>query len=159
MNIRNIERRDVAGVVALMREFAELEKLGDYCTITEEKLANAIFDERAFVQSLVIDGGGDGLLGYAIFYPHFASFRGQKGFYLEDIYVRDTLRGRGAGRLMLQRIARLAADNGFERIDFQVLDWNVNAIRFYTRLGAERDNTERHFKFTDSAFTELAAAG
>jgi RimJ/RimL family protein N-acetyltransferase len=45
---------------------------------------------------------------------------------------------------------------GYERIDFQVLEWNATAIAFYEKLGAERDDTERHFRFADGAFRRLA---
>ena len=68
---------------------------------------------------------------YSIFYPNFASFRGQRGMYLEDIYISPDYRGRGIGEAMLREIARIAAAHGFERIDFQVLDWNKPAIDFY----------------------------
>jgi ribosomal protein S18 acetylase RimI-like enzyme len=57
---------------------------------------------------------------------------------------------------MLREIARIASARGFERIDFQVLEWNKPAVDFYLKLGAVRDDTERHFKFTDTAFSELS---
>jgi ribosomal protein S18 acetylase RimI-like enzyme len=58
---------------------------------------------------------------------------------------------------MLRTIAGIAANRGFDRIDFQVLDWNTSAVNFYLKLGAVRDDSERHFKFTDDAFRSLAA--
>jgi ribosomal protein S18 acetylase RimI-like enzyme len=59
--------------------------------------------------------------------------------------------------MMLRHIARLARERGFERIDFQVLEWNRPAISFYEKLGALGDDAERHFKFTDEAFNNLAS--
>lgn len=138
-----------------MHEFAEFEKLSEYCTITDQKLESAIFGPQSFVESVVaeIDGA---ICGYSIFYKHFASFRGQTGFYLEDVFVSEKCRGQGLGAAMLKRIAKIAAARGYVRIDFQVLDWNTKAVDFYFNLGAERNDSERHFRIADSAFTILA---
>jgi ribosomal protein S18 acetylase RimI-like enzyme len=155
MNIRPAIQADVPAIVALMRDFAEYEKLLDAFEITEEKLAKALFNNDSFVHCLVAEKTGR-IEAYAIFYPNFATFRGQMGMYLEDIYVSPDSRGGGIGESMLREIAKIAASSGFERIDFQVLDWNRSAIDFYIKLGAVRDDIERHFKFTDAAFADLA---
>jgi ribosomal protein S18 acetylase RimI-like enzyme len=91
-----------------------------------------------------------------LFYPCFASFSGQMGLYLEDIYVKPSHRGQGVGEAMLRRLAQTARERACERIDFQVLDWNTPAIRFYEKLGAVRNDDERHFKFSGEAFERLA---
>ena len=157
MEIRAIKPEDVKGVVSLMRAFAEFERLLDYCEITVEKLENVLFGPGSFVESLVAFDDDGKLIAYSIFYPHFASFRGPTGYYLEDIFIDDSFRGRGLGEAMLRTIANIAAKRGFDRIDFQVLDWNTPAVNFYLKLGAVRDDSERHFKFTDEAFKSLAA--
>ena len=157
MEIRAIKPDDVAGVVRLMRAFAEFERLLDYCEITVEKLENVLFGPGSFVESIVAFDDDGKLIAYSIFYPHFASFRGQTGYYLEDIFIDDSFRGQGLGEAMLRTIANIAAQRGFDRIDFQVLDWNTPAVNFYLKLGAVRDESERHFKFTDEAFKALAA--
>ncbi len=90
------------------------------------------------------------------FYPNFSSFRGERGIYLEDIYIKPEFRGAGAGKLLLSEVARIAAERGFERMDFQVLDWNTPAIEFYKRLGAVCNADETHFKFSGEAFAALA---
>ena len=100
---------------------------------------------------------GETPIGYALFYPSFASFRGQRGLYLEDIYIKQEYRGKGVGETVLKHLAKMAKGRGFERIDFQVLDWNTPAIKFYEKLGAEMDTSERHFKYTDEAFENLAS--
>lgn len=156
MKIRPIEHGDLPGVVDLAHDFAEFEKLADYCRITAEKLDSVLFGPHSFVEALVAQEA-DELIAYAFFYPHFASFRGQTGYYLEDIFIDARFRGRGIGEAMLRQIARTAAGRGFERIDFQVLDWNTPAVNFYLKLGAEREESERHFKFSDEAFKSLAS--
>ena len=154
ITIEPIGKDDISDVLTLMREFAVYEKLEDFMEVTAERLATAMFGNDAFVEGLIARNEGVAV-AYALYYPHFASFRGQRGFYLEDIYINEHHRGSGLGRSMLKRMARIAADRGFERIDFLVLDWNKTAVEFYTRMGAARDDDERHFKFTGDAFRGL----
>lgn len=153
--LRKTTRDDVPSVIGLLRDFAKFEKLEKFCEITEEKLVDAMFGENAFVEGLVA-ATGESIVAYAIFYPNFASFRGQKGFFLEDLYIDAAYRGKGIGDAMLHEIARIARSRGFGRIDFQVLRWNTPAIKFYEKSGAVSDDDERHYKFTDQAFRDLA---
>jgi ribosomal protein S18 acetylase RimI-like enzyme len=152
--IRPASHADVSEIIAMLNEFAVFEKLERYFEITEAKLAAALFDDDAFVQCLVAETAGH-LAAYAIMYPNFATFRGQKGMYLEDIYIRPAHRGTGLGAAMLKQVAKTAASQGCERIDFVVLDWNQPAIGFYEKHGSIRDDQERRFKFIDDAFKAL----
>ncbi len=156
ITIREAARHDVAGIIGLMSEFAEYEKLAEYCVITEAKLSAALFDAGSFVESLAAFDG-ERLIAYAIFYPHFSSFRGESGFYLEDIFITADYRGKAVGEMLLRKIAITAKARGYERIDFQVLDWNKPAIGFYEKLGAEGNFDESHFKFAGNAFENLAS--
>ena len=156
IEIRNAVLQDIPQIVELMRRFAEYERLLDHFEATEESLADAMFGHEAFVNGLVADDNNDHLAGYALFYQNYATFRGQRGMYLEDIYISPEFQGKGIGEAMLRRLAKIAIDRGCGRIDFQVLEWNRPAISFYEKLGAVRDDTERHFKFTDEAFRRLA---
>ena len=154
--VREIERKDLASVLGLMREFAIYEKLEEYLEVTEERLAEAMFGPDAFVEGLIAHDG-DVPVGYAIYYPNFLTFRGQRGLFLEDLYVTESRRAAGLGKSFLTHIAKIGRDRGFERIDFLVLDWNETAIRFYKGLGAEVSEGESHLKFTGAAFRNLAA--
>jgi ribosomal protein S18 acetylase RimI-like enzyme len=155
--IRAIAPADVPSIIRLLREFAAFEGLSAFCEVTEDNLSAAMFGDDAVVEGLIAFDG-EAAIGYAIFYPNFASFRGQRGLYLEDIYVNDKYRGMGVGDAMIREIARTAAARGLERLDFLVLDRNTAAVKFYEKLGAVRDADERHFKFTDDAFRRLSAA-
>lgn len=155
MNIKKASERDVSKIIELIREFAEYEKLSNYCEITEEKLLDAMFGEKKIIECLVCFEV-ENLVAYALFYPNFSSFRGQRGIYLEDIYLKPECRGKKIGEAMLREIARHGKEIGAVRMDFQVLDWNEPAIKFYQKLGAVKDEDERHFKFTDEAFRNLA---
>lgn len=155
MTIETAVIEHVPGIVGLMRKFAEYEKLSDYCEITEKKLSAAMFFDGAYVEGIVAFDDGK-LIAYALFYKSFASFRGQRGYYLEDIFIDANYRGMRVGEAMLKKIAQTARSKGAERIDFQVLDWNAPAISFYEKLGAVSSREESHFKFTDEAFERLA---
>ena len=156
MEIRSAEEGDVPKIIRMMRDFARFEELEEYFEATDDGLRDALFGYQAYVEALIAEEDGT-YAGYALFYPNYATFRGQKGYYLEDLYIASEFRGRGLGEAFLREIARRGLRRGFKRIDFQVLEWNAPAIGFYQRLGADRDDTERHFKFTDEAFARLAA--
>ena len=154
IQIRKSTPNEVPTIVRLMRDFAEFEDLGDYCEVTEDRLFDVMFGDDAFVEGLVAFHDGDAV-AYALFYPYFASFRGQCGYCLEDIFIAEEFRRNGLGEAMVRIIARLAKQRGYERIDFQVLEWNTPAVKFYEKLGAIRDDSERHFKFIDNSFQSL----
>ncbi len=146
--------KDVPAIIALIREFAAFENLSEFCEVTENSLREAMFGADACVEGLMAFNENEAI-GYALFYENFASFRGQRGFYLEDLYVKPEFRRLKIGEAFLRKLANTAASRNFRRIDFLVLDWNENAIRFYKKLGAATDESERHFKFTDAAFEKL----
>jgi GNAT superfamily N-acetyltransferase len=153
--IRSARSEDTDAILKLMREFAEFEGLSEYFTTDAERLQRVLFGERRFVEGLVAERG-ESVIGYALAYQNFASFRGQRGLFLEDLYVSESERGSGAGKALLKAVAKRAAELGCERLDLQVLNWNMNALRFYESLGGVRDEDERHYKFTDDAFRALA---
>ena len=155
MKIRIPKLSDVDAILALMSEFAAFEKLSEYFEATNEDLTAVLFGESRFVNGLIAEDNGE-VIAYALFYPNYATFRGQRGMYLEDLYVSLSHRGRGIGTVMIRKIAQIAKEHGCDRIDFQVLEWNQPAIGFYEKLGANREDAERHFKFTDAAFEDLA---
>ena len=155
ISVRKTISEDIPAVIELMREFAEFENLADFLEITEEKLNDAMFGENSFVQSLAAFDG-EKAIAYAIFFPYFSSFRGQKSVYLEDIFISESYRKFGLGEKMLKEIAKIGRQFGAVRMDFQVLDWNAPAVSFYKKHGAETDDAERHFKFTGESFAKLA---
>lgn len=157
IQIKKVEIENVPQIIALLREFAEYENLSEFVEITEERLKIALFGEGKTAEAIVAFDG-ETPIGYAVFYPNFSTFRGQRGFYLEDIYITKSFRKKGIGEMMLKFIAKLGKERGFERIDFLVLEWNSPAVEFYKKLGAIRDEEERHFKFTDDAFQKLSVS-
>jgi GNAT superfamily N-acetyltransferase len=141
--LRAAELRDVAPIVALIRELAEFEKLTHLLQVTPEKLRPHLFGEKPVAEAMVAelaDGavaeGESRVVAFALFFTNFSTFLAQPGLYLEDLYVKPAHRGLGIGEALLTRLARLAVERDCGRFEWSVLDWNVNAIRFYERMGA-----------------------
>lgn len=155
LRIETATEKDIPQIIAFIKEFAEFERLSEYFEATEESLREALFGERSYVEALMAFYN-DAPVGYAFFFPNFASFRGQRGMYLEDLYVSPEVRGKGVGLALIKRVAQIAKERGCVRMDFLVLDWNENAIRFYETLGARVDDSCRPFRIVDEDFEKLA---
>lgn len=147
---------DVPAIIELMTEFAEYEYLLEFIEITVEDLTEVICGKSAFVEGLVVFDNAK-TIAYALFFPHFASFRGQKSIYLEDIFITEKYRRSGLGKEMLRRIARIGKQQGAVRMDFQVLNRNTSAVNFYLQNGADINEDERHFNFTGDSFERLTS--
>lgn len=154
--IKTAVEKDIPAIVKLLREFAEFEKLENDFHITEKELTEVAFGEKAFVYLLVALAEKE-IIGFALLYPKFASFRGERSLYLEDLYVRPNERGKGSGLAMLKKAARLAKENGFQRLDWQALNWNTPAIDFYHKIGAESDDSNMNFRLIGRNFENLAS--
>ena len=155
MKIQTAKENNTAQIVEMIREFAAFENLSDYCEVAEENLFEAMFGANPCVEGLIAFET-DEPIGYALFHESFASFRGQRGLYLEDLYIKPEHRGHKIGEAFLIKLAQIAKQRNFERIDFLVLDWNESAIKFYEKLGAEMNANERHFRFVGEAFEKLS---
>lgn len=141
--LRAAELRDVAPIVALIRELAAFEKLTHLLQVTPEKLRPHLFGEKPVVEAMVaelpeaaVPEGESRVVAFALFFTNYSTFLAQPGLYLEDLYVKPAHRGAGIGEALLTRLARLALERDCGRFEWSVLDWNTNAIRFYERMGA-----------------------
>jgi len=126
---------DVPTLLALIRELAEFERLAHEVETTEPMLRAALFSDRPAAAAFLARVG-EAPAGYAIYYRTFSTFVGRPGIYLEDIYVRPEFRNRGLGRAMLEAVAKVSVEQGGGRLEWNALDWNENALRFYRSLGA-----------------------
>ncbi|KAL6126449.1 hypothetical protein ACLB2K_074498 [Fragaria x ananassa] len=83
-------------------------------------------------------GAGDAVVaGFVLFFPNYSTFLGKPGFYVEDLFVRECYRRKGMGKILLSAVAKQAVKMGYGRVEWVVLDWNVNAIKFYEEMGAK----------------------
>jgi len=155
IRIRPATREDVPVIAELIRGLARFEKLEHEVVMTEDLLATALFGERPYAE-VVLAVDEDRPVGFALFFHNFSTFLGRPGIYLEDLFVLPEERGRGVGRTLLEHLARLAVDRGCGRLEWAVLDWNRDAIRFYELLGAQPNSDWTVYRLTGKALTSLA---
>ena len=136
-SVRAIERADVPRVWEMLRGLAEYEKLIEYLSGTPAMLEEALFGTGDRLRGLVAEREAR-LVGYALYYPAFGSFRARWRLWLEDLYVEPEERGAGTGVALMAELARQVKEGGYYSLDWEVLDWNRPALDFYERLGGER---------------------
>jgi GNAT superfamily N-acetyltransferase len=132
VNLREATATDARRLNRLIREMGRHERLA--VTSSEARLIADGFGSRAHYRALIAEVDGR-LAGYALFFGCYSSFRG-RGVFLEDVYVRREFRGHGVGRALVARIGEIAVDHGCFGITFNVLAWNLAAVRFFKRAGA-----------------------
>ena len=135
LGIRPGTARDVPTILALIRGLADYEKLAKECQATAANIRRHGFGPRRYFETLICRRGGRPI-GFALYFFTFSTFLARPTLYLEDLFVVPEERGRGAGKALLQALARIAAARGCGRMEWAVLDWNTPAIGFYKRLGA-----------------------
>jgi GNAT superfamily N-acetyltransferase len=140
LSIRPAERKDVPLVADLIRQLAKFEKLEHEVVLTDDLLVAGLFGARPYAEAVIAEEDGRPI-GFALFFHTFSTFLARPGIYLEDLFVLPDQRGRGVGRALLGHLAHLALERGCGRLEWAVLNWNQEAIRFYERLGA-RPNSE-----------------
>ncbi|KAK1290506.1 hypothetical protein QJS10_CPB18g01670 [Acorus calamus] len=97
--------------------------------------------------------------GFVLFFPNYSTFLAKPGLYVEDLFVRECYRRRGFGRMLLSAVAAKAAEMGFGRVEWTVLDWNVDALRFYEKMGAEVLTEWRICKLSGGALQAYRGGG
>ena len=157
VRIREGGPADLALIVKFIRDLAEYERLAHAVELDEATLERYLFGERRYAETLIAeDAESSAPIGFALYFHNFSTFLGRPGIYLEDLFVEPEQRGRGAGRLLLQRLAQIAVERGCGRLEWSVLDWNQPAIGFYRRLGAEPQDEWAVYRLAGEALRALA---
>ena len=133
--IRQAIESDVPLILNLIKELAAYEKLSHEVIASEEDFRQYLFGEKQYAEVVI----GEYLsepVAYALYFYNFSTFIGKPGLYLEDLYVKAELRGRGFGKALLAYLARQAVEQDCGRFEWAVLDWNEPSIKFYESLGA-----------------------
>ncbi|MFE1872316.1 GNAT family N-acetyltransferase [Streptomyces sp. NPDC059496] len=156
--IRSAEVDDVPAIHAMIRELAEYEKVPHEARATEEQLREALFGARPAVFAHIAQTEGGEVVGFAMWFLSFSTWRGVHGIYLEDLYVRPGVRGGGHGKALLRELARTCVERGYERLEWSVLDWNLSAIDFYRSVGAVSMDEWTVNRLTDDALRKLGGA-
>jgi diamine N-acetyltransferase len=154
-SIRRARSDEARLVLALVRELADYEKLLHEVIATEAQIAEALFgkDPRLFCD--IAEWNGEPA-GFAAWFVNFSTFAGRHGIYLEDLFVRPALRGKGIGKALLMHLANECVTNGWSQLQWAVLDWNAPSIAFYKSLGAVMMDEWTLCRVTGPALASLA---
>jgi GNAT superfamily N-acetyltransferase len=153
--IRPATPADVPIIARLIRDLAEYERLLDRVSLNEADLRDHLFGEKKYAEVLLAEEAG-AVVGFALFFPNYSTFRGKPGIYLEDLYVVPEARGKGYGKALLVALAKLAVERDFCRVEWSVLNWNTPSIDFYKALGATPMDEWTVYRVMDEALTKLA---
>jgi GNAT superfamily N-acetyltransferase len=153
--IRAATPADVPVIHSLVRELATNQKPPDEARATPGQLTEALFGARPAARAHVAEDADGEVVGFALWFLNFSTWRGVHGIYLEDLYVRPEARGGGHGRALLTELARICVTRGYGRLEWSVLNWNRPAIGFYEALGARPQDGWTVYRLTDEALEAL----
>jgi GNAT superfamily N-acetyltransferase len=158
LEIRPANATDAALVLRFVRGLAEYEKRSHEVVATEERIRAALFGPDPAAEALIasIDGSP---VGFALFFHTFSTFSGRRGIFLEDIFVEEAQRGKGAGRALMVRLAAIARERDCSRVEWSVLRWNAPSIAFYESLGAKPSDEWIAYSVKGEALERLADRG
>jgi GNAT superfamily N-acetyltransferase len=146
--------RDVPVILELIRGLAEYERLLHVCEATEERLRHTLFGERPVAEVLLAYDAAE-CVAFAVFFTNYSTFLAKPGLYLEDVFVKPHARRRGIGLALLKKLAAIARERDYGRMEWSVLDWNEPAINFYKKLGAIPLDDWKLFRLTGEALAKF----
>lgn len=155
-HLRPAGPEDVALITRLIHELADYEKLAHTCVADDASVAENLFGPNPAAE-VVLAFIGDEPAGFALYFENYSTHLSRRGMYLEDLYVREHLRGRGIGRQLLSRLASIAVERGYGRMEWSVLRWNESAIRVYDAIGAEPLSGWLTYRLTGDSLRQVAA--
>jgi GNAT superfamily N-acetyltransferase len=135
--IREARKGDEQAIMDLIHGLALYEKAPEQVVNTAEDLAVHLFEEK--ICEAIVAEKDKQIVGFALYYTNYSTWKG-KCLYLEDFYVLPELRGEGIGSQLFDRVVEIAKDRGVKRMDWQVLEWNEPAIKFYQKKEAVLDS-------------------
>ena len=159
VSVRFVTRADVPTILDFIRQLAVFERAPDAVKTTEADLLRDGFGARPRFETLiaeVAEESGPVPVGFALFFPTYSTWEGRPSLYLEDLFVSESARRHGVGRALLAKLAAIAVERGWQRLDLQVLDWNP-AREFYARLGLDHMQEWLPYRATGPALRALAA--
>ncbi|MBX3007286.1 MAG: GNAT family N-acetyltransferase [Melioribacteraceae bacterium] len=153
--IRKGTAKDVSIILELIKALADYEKAPHEVIADEKLLTQNLFGDKPYAETLIADYDGEPA-GFALFFHNFSTWVGKPGIYLEDLFVKPHLRGKGIGKKLLIQIAKIAVERDCGRFEWAVLDWNEPSIQFYKNLGAKPMDEWTIFRMTEQQIKVLA---
>ena len=143
ITVRDAVLGDVSFIHDLVGRLAVFEKLEEHFVATTEQYVDALFGPDAVAQVLIAEVDGVAA-GFTLSFPTFSTFLGRRGVWLEDLFVVEEHRRKGVARALLDELTRRTPG----RLEWEVLDWNKNAIELYESLGASRTSGWSKYRLT-----------
>jgi len=155
IQIRKATPKDSSLILEFVKGLAIYEKAEDQVTASVKDIQESIFGIASTVNALIctID---DEPAGFAVYFYNYSTWLGENGLYLEDLFVLPELRGNGAGKALLKRLAAIAVQEKCTRFEWSVLDWNTPAIDFYDALGAKPQKEWIKYRLSGKALLKFA---
>jgi GNAT superfamily N-acetyltransferase len=153
--IRRAALQDCADIADMIHGLAEFERAPEHCTVTETQISAALFGSSPTVHGHVAEVDGE-IAAMALWFLSFSTWDGVAGIYVEDLFVRTRFRRRGLARALLAALAGECQDNGYTRLSWAVLNWNVNAIALYDEIGAQPLREWTTYRLSGPPLAELA---
>ena len=147
---------DVPVILSLIKALADYEQLANQVRATEADLRAALFGPKPAAEVILAYAGAEPA-GFALYFQSFSTFVGRPGLYLEDLFVKPEWRKQGLGRMLLSRLAHIAVERGYGRMEWSVLNWNEMALRVYRAAGARPLSDWTVYRLSGAALSDLAA--
>lgn len=154
LNYRYAEVKDASLILEFITELAIYEKMLDEVVATEELIKEWIFEKKKAEVIFALENNKE--VGFALFFNNFSTFLGRPGIYLEDLFVKPLYRGKGYGKGLLKKLAEIAVERGYGRIEWSCLNWNKPSIDFYLSLNAKPMDEWTVYRITGDALKNLA---
>ena len=138
ITIRPAVKEHAPAMMKLIKELGLYERAPDEVTVTMDHFVESGFGKSPVWWAFVADDGDQGILGFALYYIRYSTWKGQR-MYLEDIIVTEEVRGRGIGKMLMDKLIEEAKEKKFSGMMWQVLEWNEPAINFYKKYNANLD--------------------
>ena len=136
LTFRNATEEDVELILEYIKKLADYEKRLDEVIASEEELKKWIFDKKQAEVIFALEDGRE--VGFALFFLSFSTYISNVNLHLEDLFVDVEHRGKGYGKALLKKLARIVVERGYGRFEWTCLSWNKPSIDFYLSLGAEQ---------------------
>ena len=155
LRVRPGKIRDIRTILSMIRALADYERLASHVRATPARIRRDGFGRRPYFKTLICQEGKNAV-GFALYFFTYSTFLARPTLYVEDLFVLPQRRGQGAGKALLGALARIAIRRACGRMEWAVLDWNAQAIKFYKGLGASPRKEWILTRLTGSALRRLA---
>ncbi len=154
LTIRESTQDDIPDILEMIKGLADYEKLSNEVKATEDNLKKYIFGDEKFVEVWIAEFDNE-ISGHVIFFQNFSTFLSKPGLYIEELYVKPEFRNKGIGEKLLIRVIEIAKEKNYGRVEWAVLNWNEQAIKFYKSMQAKAMDEWTVFRLTEDNFDKF----